>query len=205
MFDLHQKTSLNQTQAIYLEALIEFLEVFSMEYIGTSSVNYASVFDHIQGGAFHWNTMNIETIDDAMRIIEESVLAGAPIWNLLILSPLQESIFKELELAYIRECERKAEEQRLANLKIYKCLTCAHYEISLRSGEKVKRQLPGMDVFTRRCKYIEGRSSDERDRNREERSKIERVIDYHPGSFNVLKEKNKKGCHAYQYDPERDQ
>jgi len=212
MFD--HKGRLGPGEELYLDALIQFLEVFSQEFIGTATLDYAKIFNHVQTGQFHWVIgPTIKTIDDAMTKIEEAVLNGAPIWNLLKLeTDHQRRVFEGLELAYLAECERKAEIERLVNLKIYKCLTCQHYEIKLRAGGEVKRRLPGMDVFTTRCRYLEMREPGclkhtdkgyyrEQDRRQtEERSKL----DYHPGSFNVYKDENKNGCSGYLYDPERD-
>ena len=205
------KSPIGKGEELYIEALVQFLDVFSQEFIGTSNISYARVFQHVQSGQFHWFTaFQIQTVDDAMEMIEEAVLNGAPIWNMLYLdNPLQEQIFKELEEAYIEDCKRKEEEQRIANLKIYKCLTCKHYKIGLYEGHDVPIELPGMRVFTRRCSYIEGSDLKHTDKDyykkSEERRKIEgKVIDYHPGQFNVYKEKNKNGCKGYQYDKRRD-
>jgi hypothetical protein len=209
-----QTSNMKEGEQLYVDALIQFLDVFSQEFIGTTSINYAAVFNHVHSGQFHWVVgPSIKTIDDAMAKIEQAVINGAPIWNFLKFeNERQRQVFEELEEAYDNECKRRDEEQRVKNLKIYKCLTCAHYEIKLQSGGEVKRRLPGMNVFTTRCKYLEMREpgclshkDDGYYRERDRRERIERgKMDYHPGAFSVYKDKNKKGCSGYVYDPDRD-
>lgn len=193
------KPKVGKGEELYLEALIQFLDVFSQEYIGTSSISYGKVFQHIQTGHFHWFIgPDIQTIDQAMDMIEEAVLNGAPIWNLLNLSnELQVQIFKELEDAYIEECKRLAEEQRLADLKTYKCLTCKHWTAGT----------PG----NRRCRFIENitwkwyeEQKMDYFKARRLRDKLEQQVKYHPGSFNPYSDEAKNGCKYYEYDKEKD-
>jgi hypothetical protein len=203
-----------------MEAMVEFLEVFASEFIGPARINYGAIMTYLQSGKSQWFLLpDIDSIDDVMELIEKWVLTGAPIWNFLHLeNDFQRQMFEGLSVAYQENQARLAEEQRLADLKLYKCLTCIHFEISTAKGKRLKRIGPGClepgdYIFGRRCQYLECREPDglERDdpeywneRDRRE-TMIRQKMKYSPGSFNVYDEANKAGCDGYKYDKERDQ
>lgn len=183
------KSGVAENEAIFVNALIQFLIVFSQEYIGSVEINYSKVFRYVQSGRFHWVTAyEIKCLDDALQFIEKQVITGFPIWYFLNLeNDFQKSVFKDLERAYEQEQLRKREEKRLLKLKTYKCLTCKNYYL-----------LETSFFIQSRCEYIERSSG-----INQECGELSQRLNYGNG-FNPCTEEARFGCDKYIYDENKD-
>ena len=107
----------------FYEVLKEFLEIYANEFIGNNtSINLENVAQYLNSNKYLARfKINSYTKDEIFKILEEDIVNGFPIWQLLNVSDWTKNI---LELEFASTVNKELED----NKNKYKCLTCKYYE-----------------------------------------------------------------------------
>lgn len=115
--DKRKKEPIN-IAVLMCEAMINFLNIFGLENVGTFEIEYWKVLQYVNSPEFRVTAgWDMKSIDDCYQFIEDEVLAGWPIWNFLRLDARAKSVFDDL-------FDREAQEREDAMKRKYKCMRC---------------------------------------------------------------------------------
>ena len=153
---------LEAKKAIYFEAFLNFMSVYSESELGNLEVDIKRVALFINSPDFvHKLSYEFNNIDDCYKIIEEDVLSGLPVWRFLkcdkrLLFILERDLAEDV----------KAYEEKLKNDYICKrCLDLEELDTSLgflcrcksqarRNRSRLTREGPFDYTKVKTCKYL---------------------------------------------------
>lgn len=108
-------------KALYIEGMINFLEIYAQSEIGEVEVNIPAIALYVNSPEFeNVDCYMIKNIEDIYKIIELEILMGLPIWRFLKLSEYQMNIFEKNYERSLIENQKYLEEN-------YPCKRCIYF------------------------------------------------------------------------------
>lgn len=112
---------MQEKQLYYFLAVKEILELFAEQELGSRcEINVPAVLNYVTSMKFINDTWGIETKEKIYQLVTDDILAGYPVWDLLIIPDWTRNMIEK---------EFQSEQQRL-RLKLeetYKCFTCQYF------------------------------------------------------------------------------
>ena len=108
-------------QLTYYQALVDILTVFGESEIGSSELDTEAITCYVMSDNFFVDSVESLTKEDLYAQITDEILKGFPIWRFLKCSDWTKNM---IETSFKEDLKRQDEEDK----RIYKCLTCQHYE-----------------------------------------------------------------------------
>lgn len=117
----------------FYEVLSEFLGCYAAEHIGEYTLNLEAISEYMQSDRFLVMFKVDHTDKDSLlKVFEEQVLAGYPIWDFFNISEWSKRM---CELNFATEIKSRKEEES----RIYKCPTCQFLDLHVTSLGTIAR------------------------------------------------------------------
>lgn len=140
----------SKIKALYIEGMINFLEIYGQSEIGEVEINIPAVALYVNSPEFeNVDCYMIKDIEDVYKCLEIEILMGLPIWRFLKLSEYQMNIFEKNYEQTLIENQKYLEEN-------YPCKRCIYFrELNTSLGYLTECNNVKDDWISNRDKHID--------------------------------------------------